>query len=194
MLFPLGFELAEAVNGHDAIEKVVTFTPDVILMDLFMPVMDGFEATKHIRQILKLRHIIIIAVSASTFQETRQNVMTLGCHDFLEKPVSVETLLEKLHKHLQVEWIYEDERATQEVSQQFAEEPIIPPPRDVLIALFESARKGDIMNIKKYAAHIEQLDRQFIPFATVLHRLAKGFEINNIKRFIQRYMEERYEQ
>jgi hypothetical protein len=74
-----------------------------------------------------------------------------------------------------------------------AEEPIIPPSREILTALFESARKGDILSIKNYADQIEQFDPQLLPFAETLRRFVKGFEINNIKKFIQAYLEERHE-
>jgi hypothetical protein len=150
-----------------------------------------------------LQDVIIIAVSANTFRETKENILTIGCHDFLEKPVSVDELLEKLQVHLKLEWVY-DEISDLEFgisdlqSPQFAirnsQSEIIPPPQEELTVLFELARIGDIINIKKRIDYIEQLDEKFIPFVAEVRRLVKGFEINTLKAFIQPYMEEHHEQ
>ena len=195
LLLPLGFDVAAAVNGCEAIDKAVTCLPDLILMDLFMPVMDGFEATRQIRAISALRETRIIAVSASTFRDTKDQILAMGVHDFIEKPVSMNVLLEKLQVHLNLEWIYEGHTAAPSFQgiAHLAEKPVIPPPRDILTALFESARKGDTLSIKKYADQIEEFDRQLLPFAEALRGLAKEFEINTIKTFIQTYLEEHHE-
>jgi len=215
MLLPLGFELAEALHGRDALEKVATFHPDIILMDLFMPEMDGFEATRRIRELetrnLKLEtqngesetsnsefpvssfqfRIPIIAVSASAFEQTQQKSAAAGCDDFLIKPVDIEDLLEKLRIHLNLEWLYEDEPdGTHFKSDTYSLEQIIPPPAEELAPLCELIRKGDIMGVYPQADRIEQLDQKYVPFAIKVRQLAKAFRIDELETFINNYMED----
>ncbi len=196
VLLPLGFGIIEAVDGRGALNKALECIPDLILMDLVMPVMDGFEATKQIRQVPELQDTIVIAISASTFRETKEEILTSGCHDFLEKPVNIDELLEKLQVHLNIEWIYQDELDRQPLQSSIPlshERSLIPPPQKELTVLFELAKIGDIVNIKKHTNHLAQLDKQFLPFVAKIRQLANAFEINAIKVFIQDYMEEKHE-
>ena len=105
MLEPLGFEIFEAKNGKDAIKKTRSIKPDLILMDLVMPVMDGFEATRQIRRLTHLPHIVIIATSSSVFELNRLQSANAGCDDFIPKPVQAEMLLEKIEKYLKKEFM-----------------------------------------------------------------------------------------
>ncbi len=102
MLLPLGFEIAEAINGQDALAKSTIFYPALIFMDLVMPVMDGVEATRQIRQISALEGIIVIGISASTLEAKRQMSLQAGCNDFLAKPIHIDELLECLQTHLRL--------------------------------------------------------------------------------------------
>ncbi|MFB8787886.1 MAG: ATP-binding protein [Potamolinea sp.] len=108
ILEPLGFEIKEAIDGCDCLKKALEFKPDVILMDLVMPVMDGFEATRQIRKLSELKKSVILATSASVFDYSQANSREAGCDDFIPKPVGVKHLLERLGVHLGLEWVYED--------------------------------------------------------------------------------------
>ncbi|HEY9706658.1 MAG TPA: ATP-binding protein, partial [Oculatellaceae cyanobacterium] len=80
-LSPLGFEVIEATDGQDCLRKVAESQPDVILMDLVMPVMDGFEATRQLRQSTNLKDIVVIAASASAFDQDHCQSLAAGCND-----------------------------------------------------------------------------------------------------------------
>ena len=108
LLEPLGFEIVEATDGCDCLNKTLEFKPDLILMDLVMPVMDGFEATRQIRKLTELKKIVIIAASASVFDYSQAKSRKAGCDDFIPKPVRAEHLLEQLRVHLALEWVYDD--------------------------------------------------------------------------------------
>lgn len=108
ILEPLGFEIKEAIDGCDCLNKALEFKPDVILMDLVMPVMDGFEATRQIRKLSELKKSVIMATSASVFDYSQANSREAGCDDFIPKPVVFKHLLERLRVHLGLEWVYED--------------------------------------------------------------------------------------
>lgn len=107
LLQPLGFEVLEAIDGQDALNKANEFKPDIIFMDLVMPVMNGFTATERLRQEAHLKNTIIIATSASVLDCDRWSSREMGCNDFLSKPIRLQELLERLQVHLGLEWIYE---------------------------------------------------------------------------------------
>ena len=107
MLKLVGFITIEAKNGHEAIEQFKKSTPDIILMDLKMPVMDGLESTKTIRSMENGKKIPIIGVSASVMKNEQQEMIDIGMNNVLEKPIMEEVLFEILKEYLDVEYIYE---------------------------------------------------------------------------------------
>ncbi|MBD2181750.1 response regulator [Aerosakkonema funiforme] len=110
LLTSIGFLVREAENGRDAIALWESWQPNLILMDMRMPVMDGYEATKYIksREIGQERSTVIIALTANAFEDDRQSILSAGCNDFIGKPFREEILLEKLSQYLEVAYIYED--------------------------------------------------------------------------------------
>ena len=92
------YEIFRAKNGVEAVEKAKAEAPDLILMDIKMPLMDGLEATRHIKA--ELPDIPIIALTANAFDNDRQQAMDAGCDDFLSKPVSASVCLETIEKHI----------------------------------------------------------------------------------------------
>jgi signal transduction histidine kinase/DNA-binding response OmpR family regulator len=112
MLAPLGFTMVEAVNGAAGLEAFVTSKPQLVLMDVVMPVMDGREATRRIRALPEGADVPIIAVSASVFEDQLQEVMQAGASDFLRKPLKEEELYEKIARVLPVEFDYADEESS----------------------------------------------------------------------------------
>jgi two-component system sensor histidine kinase/response regulator len=103
MLTDMGFEVQEAENGKVAIERWRSWQPDLILMDMRMPVMDGYTATQSIKESPEGQGTIIIALTASAFEEQRQQILNAGCDDFIRKPFQAETLLETIARYLKVE-------------------------------------------------------------------------------------------
>ncbi|MBD3884651.1 GAF domain-containing protein [Phormidium tenue FACHB-886] len=109
LLSSLGFEIQEAVNGQAAIDLWQQWQPHLILMDMHMPIVNGYEATRRIRELEQQRSFPtlhsptkIIALTASTFSEQRQECLTAGCDDFASKPFKQEKLLQVLFQHLNV--------------------------------------------------------------------------------------------
>ncbi len=190
ILLMVGFEVIEAVDGRDALDKAKTCHPDLILMDLMMPVMDGFEATRQIYKIPELNDVIVIGVSASVFSETREMSLAAGCYDFLTKPVDVEKLLERLQVHLKLEWIYEDQHITQRTPTSSEQQSIILPPIEQLEILYDLIKMGDIASFQGQLKAIEALDPKFRTFVADLRRLAKTFQVNDIRKSLEAYLEE----
>jgi PAS domain S-box-containing protein len=219
LLEPLGFEIVEATDGLDCLNKAIEFKPDAILMDLVMPVLDGFEATRQLRKLTELKKIVIIATSASVFDYSQDQSRNAGCDDFIPKPVGAKHLLERLRLHLELEWVYDDLGCSQAadtdlgVADQDSEgvasnqkpknlnsKPLIdeckclsqtpiliaPPPEEIAV-LLDLAKRGNVRGILEKARRIEQLDAQFVPFASELHQLAKGFQTKQIREFLRPY-------
>ncbi|MBL7648525.1 MAG: transporter substrate-binding domain-containing protein [Candidatus Hydrogenedentes bacterium] len=109
MLQPLGFETREASNGLEGLEVFESWRPQVVLVDIVMPVMDGKEAIRRMRALPDTDGVAIVALTASTLQEERQTVLALGANAFLRKPFREEDLLEAIRVHAHINYIYSDE-------------------------------------------------------------------------------------
>ena len=123
MLQPLGFELREASNGQAALDQARDWRPDLILMDMFMPIMTGFDAARAIRQQAELAGIIIISLSASVAQADTQRILEAGCDAALPKPVDVKQLLAAIKTHLDLTWIQDE----------ITEAPVVEAEREIVL-------------------------------------------------------------
>ncbi|WP_339375553.1 ATP-binding protein [Pseudanabaena sp. UWO311] len=108
LLAPLGFELKEASNGQEAIVMWEAWQPHLIWMDMRMPVMDGYEATKYIKSTTQGNATAIIALTASVLEQERAIILSAGCDDFMRKPFKEQTIFAALTKHLGVKYVYSD--------------------------------------------------------------------------------------
>ncbi|MDJ1176737.1 ATP-binding protein [Roseofilum capinflatum] len=108
LLGNLGFDVEVASNGQEAIAIWKRWYPHLIVMDMQMPVMDGYEATRQIKSTTKGRSTIIFALTASAFEEERNLVLSAGCDEFLRKPFRENVLLEKIAHHLGIEYLYQE--------------------------------------------------------------------------------------
>ena len=117
MLSQLGFNTKEAANGLQAIAEWEEWEPHLILMDMRMPKMDGYQATKIIKARQKeieydnfiTNKTVVIALTANAFEEQRDEIIAAGCDDLINKPFPKETLLDKLKQHLKLEYLYQEE-------------------------------------------------------------------------------------
>ena len=102
LLRSIGFQVSEASNGTDAIAQWQSWHPHLILMDIRMPVMDGLEATRQIRQREAPTDdpVAIVALTASVLEEERQKLLEVGCNDLVRKPFRQEVILEKIALYL----------------------------------------------------------------------------------------------
>lgn len=107
ILETLGFEVQQAENGREAIDRWKSFDPHLIWMDLRMPVMDGYEATRQIRAQPQGGKTVILALTASVFEDERPQAIAAGCNDFIRKPFREEELFAKMAHYLGVRYRYE---------------------------------------------------------------------------------------
>ncbi|MDM8561307.1 ATP-binding protein [Candidatus Parabeggiatoa sp. HSG14] len=195
LLAPLGFEVIEAVDGQDCINKTREHKPDLILTDLVMPIMDGFEATRQIRRIPKFKDVIIIMISASVFECHKQQSMDAGCDDFLPKPVRADDLLKLLENHLKLTWVYEEEETSETEGKNGEIEPeqetgkLVGPSKEQATILFDLAMKGNLKSVVKQLEEFEQSSSQLKSFANKIRALAKNFDEEQICDLIEQYLE-----
>jgi signal transduction histidine kinase/ligand-binding sensor domain-containing protein/DNA-binding NarL/FixJ family response regulator len=193
LLEPLGFEVATAENGQDAITQAQQSRPDLIFMDLIMPVMMGFEAVAAIRQMPELAAVPIVAVSASVLEIDQEQSRRVGCDDFLTKPIEVEKVFALLQTYLELEWVYEaqaDHAADRlaESDEAAIEAAIVAPPREELEILYELARFGDMERIQQHAGHLEGLSPQYRSFARQVAHLAEAFDDERIQALVKQHL------
>ena len=186
-----------AENGEEGLTKAIEWQPDLIITDLAMPVMDGHEMLAQLRQSAKISSdLVVIVSSASVFESDRQKSLQAGANDFLPKPIQKEILLQSLQKHLNLEWIYEEQAESNEQAYASVEKTtevapeieIIPPSAEDVALLHDLSRKGLINDLLKEIERIEELDPKFMPFGQKLEELAKGFKLRQLKSFIEQYL------
>ncbi|MDN7589566.1 hybrid sensor histidine kinase/response regulator [Burkholderia seminalis] len=111
LLAPLGFDVAEAASGTDALRWLAMHTADAIIMDISMPLMDGYETSRLIAE-HQLSNAPIVLLSANAFADDRDRASATGCKDYLVKPLQVNLLLDKLAQLLALDWIASDTGAS----------------------------------------------------------------------------------
>ncbi|MEM9543926.1 MAG: ATP-binding protein [Cyanobacteria bacterium P01_E01_bin.42] len=186
LLEPIGFEISEAENGREAWEKIQQSQPDIIITDLMMPDMNGYELLAAIRTLKTGKNIVTIASSASIFETNRQEAMDAGADAFLPKPVQADQLLQVIQESLQLEWIYEERDPPN--NRENSTEAIAPPSQEVLEQLLELVRDGDIQRIKEVVKERLEADPTFATFGGEILQLANSFQLKGLAAFIEDYL------
>ncbi len=188
LMTPLGFEVQGAENGKIGVEKAREWRPDLVIMDLVMPVMTGFEAVPLIRQIPGMENVSIIAASASAFEKDEQESISVGCNAFVSKPVNIERLFAVMETHLPIEWTYAgsgEARAGETIA---SDASVVPPPEEELRVLLELAQAGDLLSIEEQMEALEQQGDVYAAFARKLRQLAIDMEDQQIIETIEHYL------
>ena len=177
LLEPLGFGVMLAGGGKEAVASARANRPDLIVMDLRMPGMDGMEAARAIHGTSGLENIFIIAASASSADLARAEADPETFVTCLRKPFQTRDLLDAIQRHLALSWRYADANKMADIDHTGeAQSDIIAPPRGALQELLELARMGKLVRVEQIALEIEQRDARYGPFGRRLYALARGFE------------------
>ena len=179
LLEPLGFELKQAENGEEGVQLALTWRPNLIITDLVMPHLDGFEMTKTLRNQPEFQTIPIIASSASVFNFVHQKSLQEGCSAFLPKPVQAEELLEQLQTYLGLEWITEAEEGA---SAEPAETMIFPADQE-LSAARAALEIGDFDSLEAEGHRFKQL-KQYVQFARALLKFVREYDEKAISKLL----------
>ncbi|MGE5660129.1 MAG: ATP-binding protein [Actinomycetota bacterium] len=187
LLEPIGFTFTEAENGQTGLEKAREKLPDLVITDLAMPIMNGFEMLKQLRNSQELKRLKVLVSSASVAQIDRQMSIEAGGDDFLTKPVDAEELLTLVAKHLQLTWKYDTTELSTSDNTVSATE-LIPPSAVDLQILLELAQDGLLREVAETAAEIGQKDERYQPFIQEVIQLAKQFQTEKIEQLIEEYL------
>jgi two-component system, cell cycle response regulator DivK len=91
-----GYDVHEAENAYDALEQLETLTPDMILMDINMPDIDGYSLTRQLKSNIKFRNIPIIAITANVMKGDREKSLLAGCDGYIDKPINVDSFIDQI--------------------------------------------------------------------------------------------------
>ena len=194
LLEPLDFAVVEAENGEDGLAKAAQINPDLIIADLLMPVMDGFELLRQLRSSETFKNVLSIVSSASVYEMDRQKSLEAGGDDFLAKPMQLDELFSVLEKHLQIKWKYEQialsETAVNQLASKISDSVIlisqmpISAPEDLAL-LLNLAQQGRLKKLTEEAKRIEQLDKSYTQFIQQILQLAKSFQADKIENLLK---------
>ncbi len=191
LLRPLGFELLEADNGKEGLEQIFENHPDLVVADMAMPVMDGHEMLRQLRQSPAGKDLPVIASSASVFETDQLQSLEAGADLFLPKPIELDSLLVALKDLLNLEWILNTENeGKNSQSMNHAEiysEEITPPAEEDLKILKDLSRRGLINDLLVEINRIAEQDSQYHAFTQQLHQLAQGYQLKKVRTFLEQY-------
>jgi two-component system, cell cycle response regulator DivK len=100
ILMAEGFDIVEAPTAADALERLKTLRPDLILMDINLPEMDGYTLTARLKAIPNLKNIPIVALTANVMRGDRERTLEAGCDGYIQKPVDVDAFPEQVNRYL----------------------------------------------------------------------------------------------
>lgn len=192
LLEPLGFELVEAADGETGLKKAVEWQPDLIFCDLVMPGMDGLQLIQKLRLLPQFQSTIIVAASASVFNEDRQKCLELGYSDFIAKPIQALELLDKIKSYLNLWWIYEpvstEEKLTEAVSLAASPQEMVVPPKEELLGLYQAAESCYVEDVELEITRLQQLQPEYSSFVARVVELSEDFEYQAIVKLIEPYL------
>ena len=188
LLGPLGFEIDEACNGQQAIERLREQAPDLVLMDMVMPVMDGLEATRRIRRMPGHTELPVIAVSANASSTDRSQCLAAGASDFLPKPIDRAALLDLIAARLRLEWEFAAHPDSLAAPLDDAADTLVAPPTEELKLLHRLAMTGNMRTLRERAAHLATLDPRFRPFSDRLGALASAYQSKAILALVKQHL------
>ncbi|MDB9518875.1 ATP-binding protein [Roseofilum reptotaenium CS-1145] len=180
ILTPLGFVISEAKNGREGLEKLVKVAPDLVMTDIMMPEMDGYEFAKGIRESYS-QDLPVLAVSASVSLGDQNLAIAAGCNEFLDKPLDMEKLFTVLKRYLHLQWIYEEQPS----SLSSDPSPIIVPKPEYLQPLYKALKIGDIDAIEETAYRLKEEESEYEAFSDRLLELTAEFDERGILEFLE---------
>jgi CheY-like chemotaxis protein len=190
LLQDIGCQSLEASDGKRGLQVAEQYHPDLILLDLAMPNMDGFELMVQLQDNPQTRTIPIIVASASVFDENRQRSLQAGATAFLPKPLQIDELFQALRSLLGAELVYTPTSSPQLSTppEKTADSEMVLPTEDVLQQLYPLSMMGDIPAIEGIIEKLRQQDSQLAPFVTELSKLTASFQTAKIRKFLKSFV------
>jgi signal transduction histidine kinase/ActR/RegA family two-component response regulator len=187
LLEPLGFDVDTARSGDEALARMRERRPDLVLMDLVMPGMNGFEAVTEIRRSPDFSSIRVVGTSATVTESVDLGAFAAACDDFVPKPIRIDTLLAIMGSMLGIRWETRrlDGPAPAENGAARDDSPIEAPPPSELGELHELALRGDMAQVARWAESLALRDARYGRFAARLRGLADGFRTRAVLEMVE---------
>jgi CheY-like chemotaxis protein/anti-sigma regulatory factor (Ser/Thr protein kinase) len=181
LLETAGFQTMEAVNGKEALEQLREHRLPLVLMDVRMPIINGIEATREIRNDPALRDKVVIAVSASVFPDFQEKIKEVGCDDFIGKPFRASEVFRKIERHLKVQYIEQEKEEPGVVKRD--DLPPLPEdvPKDIAQRLRQAADLGDVTELNRIGAELIAGPAGASHYGAEISRLTTAFDFDGIK-------------
>ncbi|MDZ7760166.1 MAG: PAS domain S-box protein [Desulfovermiculus sp.] len=184
LLAPLDFEIREAVNGQEALDVFEAWSPHAVLMDIVMPVMDGYEATRRIKATEQGRTTPVIAVTASVFGDAEKEVLARGVDGYVRKPFRTEEVFAVLGKCLGLRYVYAEtagQAPEQAGVQPLTREDLAALPESLRQAMCQAVDEGDMAGLNALIAQIEEKDAEA---ARKLRNLADQYDYETLSQIL----------
>jgi PAS domain S-box-containing protein len=187
LLLSIGVEVFEAENGKVGIEKTKEHHPDIVFMDMRMPVMRGEVAVKLILDEFGKDRIKVVAITASALDRRREYYLDMGCHEFISKPFTVEQIYSCLDELLGVKFVYDDDEVSQEEPLSIEELDLseFSIPEDLSEKLKESAEQYNITHLEQALEELQQRDGTSKQLLEHLRQLAKKYNMKAIAKVLE---------
>jgi len=186
LLSPFGFEIYEACNGIEVIESWEKNSPHLIFMDLRMPKMDGYEASKGIKTTTKGQSTAIVAVTASSFDAEKAVIISAGCDDFIRKPFREENIFDAMQKLIGVQFIWEPLTPAPVVSETdvnvLTKAAFASLPAELVANSYQAISNLDIEVMQKKISQIGELNQ---PLAEAIATCMKNFQYEQLLDLMQ---------
>ena len=183
LLRPVGFEVAEASNGLEALEIFAKWSPHAILMDMRMPVMDGYEATRRLKSTETGRATPVIAITASVFEDTRAQVMATGVDAYIRKPFRMEEICEALGKCLGLRYVFADGIPGPLETKALTVKSLAALPKDLIVAMQQAITEGNMARLMELITQVEKLDSSA---AHALQTLADQYDYEKLCQWLEK--------
>lgn len=189
MIAPYDFKILEAKHGVQVMERLGEYRPDLILLDMKMPKMNGYEVIDVLRKDEVLKTIPIIVITASALKQDEERISII-CDGYLRKPVSRHDLIQELKNFLPhtIRPASTSEKKQPETVVT-AEATLTPLPKKELAILQKLARTGSLRRLRSHLADLDKHDAQYLPFVHHLGDLARRYEIRRILALLERSLE-----
>ncbi len=188
LLAPVGFDLEEATNGWEALKIFEKWAPHAVLMDMRMPVMDGYEAIRRIKAMPRGLETPIIAVTASVFVDAEQSILATGADSYIRKPFQPEELFTVLKDALKLNYVFAQDESPKQDGGQGDGTPMpemaVELPREVLLTIRDAALMGDMTRLKWAIGQVEKLNPAL---AQDLKKLARQYAYEELIQWASRH-------
>ena len=181
ILMPIGFVTELAENGKEAVEKFFSWKPDCILMDLRMPVLDGYEATNQIKKDKLGSRVPVIAVTASAFEDDEKEVLRAGFDGYIRKPFRRGELFASLQKLCDITYLFSNGSGPAGEPTEPAEDDFSELSAEAAAQMLEAVEQGDMMLLEEL---IQGIEEDYPRIAQTLHELAGRYDYDGLMNLL----------